>query len=162
MDYADELERTVIERRHALGRITAVDAARRPTPDAWSAKEIIGHLIDSAANNHQRFVRAQWQDDLVFPGYEQEGWVSSQGYQDADWFLLVDLWSLYNQHLAQVMRRIPDAVRLRLHTQHNLHVRAWTTVPESEPTTLDYFMRDYVRHLQHHLRQLDALGLPGS
>ena len=73
MDYSDDLSRTVSERRESLRRISDTSAARRATPSAWSAKEIIGHLIDSASNNHQRFVRAQWMDDLVFDGYEQVG-----------------------------------------------------------------------------------------
>ncbi len=160
MDYSENLRRTVTERREQLRRITDTDAARRPSADAWSAKEIIGHLIDSASNNHQRFVRARWQDDLVFPGYEQNGWVGAQRYQDADWDELVDLWALYNRHLARVMEAVPDDVRLRIHTKHNLHERAFTRVPADLPTTLDYFMRDYVAHLEHHLRQLDALQLP--
>lgn len=156
MDYAADLADTVTERNTQLRTIADAAAALRPRPDAWSAKEIIGHLIDSASNNHQRFVRAIWQDDLIFPGYEQEGWVASQGYQDSEWHELLDLWTLYNRHIARVMIRIPESVRLRVHTRHNLHERAWTTVPEDQPTTLDYFMRDYVRHLHHHLRQLDA------
>jgi hypothetical protein len=50
----------------------------RPAPGKWCPREVIGHLIDSASNNHQRFVRAQFQDDLVFSGYEQDAWVSVQ------------------------------------------------------------------------------------
>jgi hypothetical protein len=157
MDYADDLLRTVTVRNAQLRTITDAESAHRPSAGAWSAKEIIGHLIDSASNNHQRFVRAIWQDDLIFPGYEQEGWVTSQGYQETDWHELLDLWMLFNRHIARVMGRVPASVRLRVHTRHNLHLRAWTTVPEDQPTTLDYFMRDYVSHLHHHLRQLDAL-----
>lgn len=160
MDYSDDLTRAVTARRESLKSISDADAAKRPSANGWSAKEIIGHLIDSASNNHQRFVRAQWQDDLIFPGYEQEDWVSAQRYQDADWQELIDFWALYNRHLARVMEAMPDATRLRVHTRHNLHQRAWTIVPEGQPTTLDYFMRDYVGHLHHHLRQLDALQLP--
>ncbi|MBC7841850.1 MAG: DinB family protein [Gemmatimonadaceae bacterium] len=160
MDYSDELCATVTERRDSLRRISDDAAAMRPSPDAWSAKEIIGHLIDSASNNHQRFVRARWQDDLIFPGYEQDGWVAAQRYNDRDWLELVDFWALFNRHLAHVMDSVPDEVRLRPHTRHNLHERAWTVVPAGQPTTLDYFMRDYVGHLRHHLRQLDALNLP--
>ena len=160
MDYSDDLSRTVTDRRVSLRHISDANAARKPTPAVWSAKEIIGHLIDSASNNHQRFVRARWMDNLVFDGYEQDGWVSAQRYQDADWHELIDLWALYNRHLARVMENVPDAVRLRVHTRHNLDARAWTTVPADQPTTLDYFMRDYVAHLHHHLRQLDALALP--
>ena len=160
MDYSDDLSRTVTDRRVSLRHISDANAARKPTPAVWSAKEIIGHLIDSASNNHQRFVRARWMDNLVFDGYEQDGWVSAQRYQDADWHELIDLWALYNRHLARVMENVPDAVRLRVHTRHNLDARAWTTVPADQPTTLEYFMRDYVGHLPHHLRQLDAQALP--
>jgi hypothetical protein len=41
----------------------------------------------------------------------------------------------------------------RQRVRHNLHELAWQTVPASEPATLDYFMRDYVGHLKHHLAQ---------
>ena len=160
MDYSDDLTCTVTARRESLKGISDAHAAQKPSPTAWSAKEIIGHLIDSASNNHQRFVRARWMDDLVFAGYEQDGWVAAQRYQHTDWHELLDLWALYNRHLARVMEGVPDDVRLRVHTRHNLNERAFTTVPAGEPTTLDYFMRDYVAHLHHHLRQLDGLGLP--
>ena len=59
-----------------------IEAATRPAPGKWSRKEIIGHLIDSASNNHGRFVRAQLQDDLIFAGYDQEEWVRAQRYQE--------------------------------------------------------------------------------
>lgn len=156
-DVAD-LIGTVTEAANRLRRVTDADAARRPGPGKWSAKEIIGHLIDSAANNHQRFVRAQWQDDLVFTGYDQEAWVSSQRYQDAPWAELLTLWEAYNRHLARVMRAVPEAVRLRQHTRHNLDELAWQRVACGQPTSLDDFMRDYVDHLKHHVRQIDALG----
>jgi hypothetical protein len=87
------------------------ETARKPSPDRWSKKEILGHLIDSACNNHQRFVRAQLEGGLTFPGYEQEGWVRCQGYATADWSLLVDLWAAYNRHVAVVVARLPVASR---------------------------------------------------
>jgi hypothetical protein len=159
MDYVNELTATVTAAFTRLGRVEDADAARRPAPGKWSAKEVIGHLIDSACHNHQRFVRAAWQDDLMFAGYNQAAWVSAQEYQLAPWPGLLDLWAAYNFHLARVMRATPDAVRLRLHTRHNLHELAWRPVPPGEPASLEYFMRDYVGHLQHHLRQIDAMHL---
>ena len=127
---------------------------RRPASGKWSPREIIGHLVDSASNNHQRFVRAQFQTDLVFPGYDQDAWVAAQCYQTAPWADLVGLWRTFNLHIARVMEAVPESERLRLRFPHNLHELAWQTIPESEPTTLDYFMADYVGHLQHHLRQI--------
>ncbi len=127
---------------------------RRPAPGKWSPIEVIGHLIDSASNNHQRFVRAPGQNDLVFVGYAQDDWVDRQRYQDAPWQELVLLWQLYNRQLARVMAATPRAVRERVHDRHNLHRVAFRTVPEDSPTTLDYFMHDYVDHLEHHLAQV--------
>ena len=92
LDYAEDLRRTVIEAAASLSAVSPEDASKRPAPGKWSAKEIIGHLVDSAANNHQRFVRAQLQDDLVFAGYEQDAWVAAQRYGDAPWVELVVLW----------------------------------------------------------------------
>jgi hypothetical protein len=160
-DYIPDLEATVARVAPRLLEIDDASAARRPAPGAWSPKEIVGHLIDSAANNHQRFVRARWQPDLVFDGYDQNAWVTAQRYQDAPWPQLVSLWRDLNLHLARVMSGVPDDVRLREHTRHNLDRIAFRTVPAERAATLDYFMRDYVEHLHHHLRQIAAL-LPGS
>ena len=120
----------------------------------WSPKEIVGHLIDSATNNHQRFVRAQFTDDLIFPGYQQEQWVSVQRYSDRPWVQLVELWRQYNLHLVHVMSSIPLETRVKSRARHNLHQLAWQTVDENQPVTLEYFMRDYVGHLEHHLDQI--------
>lgn len=130
------------------------EAAKPPSPGKWSPKEVIGHLIDSASNNHQRFVRARFTDDLVFPGYEQEAWVAAQRYQSAPWADLVGLWRLLNLHLARVVEATPEAARHRVRTRHNLHQIAWKTIAQDQPATLEYFMRDYVGHLEHHLAQI--------
>ena len=135
----------------ALLALSDEESAARRAPGAWSPREVIGHLIDSAANNHGRFVRAQLQDDLVFPGYAQDAWVGAQGYQDASWPDLVALWRAYNLHLARVIERVPEEVRTREHRRHNLHEIAWRPEPADQPATLEYFMRDYVDHLEHHL-----------
>jgi hypothetical protein len=160
MDYADDLVTTVRDVVKRLEAVSDGDAARRPAPGQWCAKEIVGHLIDSASNNHQRFVRARWQEDLVFVGYDQDAWVEAEEYRAAPWLELLDLWVGYNLHLARVMRATPESVRLRSHTRHNLDQLAWKPVAPGEPATLDYFMRDYVDHLHHHVRQIEALRLP--
>ncbi len=153
-DFIDDFRRLVVQSAGALREITEADSARRPAPGKWSPREIVGHLFDSASNNHQRFVRALCQDDRVFAGYDQDAWVAAQRYQDAPWPALVELWRAYNLHLAHVMLATPEAARLRVHRRHNIHQIAWKTVPPGEPATLDYFMRDYVGHLRHHLAQL--------
>jgi hypothetical protein len=155
--YVTDLRDTVDHVAAELERVSERDAAMRPAPGRWSAKEVLGHLIDSASNNHQRFVRAQWQNDLVFSGYEQDDWVSAQRYQDAPWQDLITLWREYNRHLARVMDAVPETIRTRQHRRHNLNDVAWKAVPADEPATLDYFMEDYVGHLHHHVRQIRSL-----
>ncbi len=117
-------------------------------------REVLGHLIDSAANNHVRFVRAAIEDDMVFPGYAQNEWVEAQRYNDRDWDDLIDLWERYNRHIANVIRSIPPAAMKRERTRHNLDEIAWRTVPRGEPVTLEYFVDDYIAHLEHHLTQI--------
>ncbi len=130
------------------------------TEDHWSSKQIIiiGHLIDSAANNHARFVLAQLKDDLLFAGYEQDGWVRVQQYQKAPWPQLVELWRAYNLHLLHVMSCGPPEKLMNQCTQHSLQKIAFETVSESEPVTLQYLMKDYVVHLKHHLSQIFGEG----
>jgi DinB superfamily len=118
-------------------------AGSKPTPDVWSIKQILGHLIDSASNNHQRFVRAQLASELSFPGYEQNAWVNSQDYQTSPWRELVDLWVFYNHHLAHVIRRVPQAAA-------NVPCRIGT----NEAVTLGSLAHDYVAHVRHHLEQI--------
>src|ERR1700752_3577086 len=106
-DYIEDLRATVERTAAVLLTVNDDRAARRPAPGKWLAKEIVGHLVDSAANNHQRFVRAQLQDDLIFPGYAQDDLVAVQRYQDASWTDLVTLWRAYNQHIARVLQGTP-------------------------------------------------------
>jgi hypothetical protein len=138
--------------------LTPDQAAARPAPDKWSPKEIIGHLIDSASNNHGRFVRAQLQDDLIFDGYEQADWVRVQGYQERTWADLVRLWKALNDHLAHVMESAGTEALTRPRGRHNLDALAWQPLSDGQPATLEYFIRDYVGHMKHHLRQ--ALAAP--
>jgi hypothetical protein len=141
----------------ASTRLLEISEAESKVPsraEKWSPKQIIGHLIDSATNNHQRFVRAQFRDDLHFPGYRQEEWVQVQNYNEEPWSDLVQLWKHYNLHLAHVMSAVPSEKLSTLRSIHNLDEIAFETVPKSTPATLEFFMRDYVAHLHHHLRQI--------
>jgi hypothetical protein len=159
-DYVAELRQAVEKAVPLLLALSDEESAAPSAPSKWSSREVIGHLIDSAANNHQRFVRAQFQENLVFPGYAQEDWVRVQGYGDAPWQELLMLWQSYNLQLARVMAAVPPEIRLREHRKHNLHQIGWQIVAEDEPATLDYLMSDYVGHLKHHLRQIlgEAIG----
>lgn len=153
---ADRLRSIVKSAQKQLQGIDESAASSRPAEDKWSVKEVIGHLIDSACNNHGRFVRAQGRSDLLFDGYQQEHWVRSQRYQSAPWTGLVALWSAYNLHLAWVMEGIPESELLRPREPHSLDSIAWKIHHKDEPVTLDFLIRDYVDHLEHHLQQIEV------
>ena len=119
----------------------------RSTPDAWCAREVIGHLIDSACNNHRRFVLAQSGDLAHFDGYDQDAWIARQRYHAVPWRDLVALWTAYNRHLAHVIAITPPAV-----------LACTATSPDGmAPISLGFVMEDYVTHLRHHLGQLKSL-----
>lgn len=153
-EVASDLRRTIDEAAHQLDTIPAERAKRPVAPGKWSPQEIIGHLVDSASNNHGRFVRAQLTDDLAFPGYDQATWVSLQQYSATEWPELIALWRAFNAHIAHVVERIPADVASHPRSRHNLDEIAWKTVPREQPATLEYFVRDYVAHLKHHLAQI--------
>jgi hypothetical protein len=154
---AGELRRAIDDAAEELAQRDDGDTARRPAPGAWSAREILGHLIDSAAVNHARFVRAQLEPDLVSPTYDQDAWVARQGYHERPWASLFRLWREYNLHLVEVVARIPASELTRARARHNLDRIAWRPVPTEAPATLAYLIRDYVDHLRHHLEQVDRV-----
>ena len=127
-----------------LQQFSPATAAERPAPGKWSKKEILGHLVDSALNNHQRFIRAQ-QGPIEMPGYAQEFWVQAQAYQDADWEMLIHVWETINRNLARVMQLIPAEA-----------LQQTCRIGNNEPVTLEYLVTDYLVHMKHHLRQLQV------
>lgn len=117
----------------------------RPSEDAWSIKEITGHLIDSAANNHQRFVRLQLLEKLTFPDYGQDNihWVRIQNYQNRTWDELLGLWRHYNIQLAYIIRSVDPSCLINV----------WQLDAQNR-VTLYELMTDYLRHLEAHLDQI--------
>ena len=129
-------------------RLRAISASESTIPllsGGWSRKQVIAHLIDSASNNHQRFVRAALQTTLDFPGYDQDGNMRVQVPQEADWLLLVSLWAAYNRYLAHVIEHLPAS---KLDTP--------CRIGSGKPVTLDFLAKDYFTHLVHHLSQIGA------
>jgi DinB family protein len=139
---------TLLQRALELvpGRLSAISnehAATRSGESKWSPKEELGHLLDSACNNHQRIVRAVLQENPAMPGYEQRAWVEMHGYQQRDWQELIELWTALNRQLLAAARGVPAA--------------AWTrslTVATSQPVTLQFVFEDYLDHMFHHLEHI--------
>lgn len=115
---------------------------QKPAPGKWSKKEIIGHLVDSAANNHQRFVRVPTQED-PFIVYDPDDWVVYGYYQTEADHAVIQLWEYYNRHLLHIMKNIPPDMLQR----HCL-------VNGNQLVSLQWLMEDYVVHMEHHLQQV--------
>jgi hypothetical protein len=153
--FIDDFRDTVVSATARLQEIPEEISRRQPAPDDWAPIEILGHLIDSAANNHQRFVRAQFTDDLVFPGYDQDEWISSQKYREESWSNVIQLWSAYNLHLVHVASLIPEEVLTKSRSSHTLDQIAFKLeLVDNESATLEKLIRDYLVHLKHHLNQI--------
>lgn len=144
-DVASELTLLVDSAAERLRTLGAQAVRAKAEPTQWSIQEIVGHLVDSASNNHQRFVRAQETEVLSFPKYEQDHWVRAQAYFRTEWPELVELWRLYNRHLAHVIAHLPE-------DQLTVECR----IGSSGPVALGDLIEDYEVHLKHHLQQIEA------
>lgn len=151
---SSQLRRLVEGSRPLLRAAVANPVAKAPLPGKWTQLELLGHLVDSASNNHQRIVRALAHGEVDFPGYQQEEHVRVQRYAGANADEVIALWSAYNLHLAWVVQGIP------------VDLHGIRCMIDGSTMTLQELVSDYVAHLEHHLRQLlgsEALvwsGLP--
>jgi hypothetical protein len=142
-ELSEKLRSLVEETEPRLHQISEVESLHSVSSGGWSRKQVLGHLIDSASNNHQRFVRALLQPSLDFPGYDQNGNVRVQAIQEAEWSLLVSLWAAYNRYLAHLIAHMPAS---KLDTPIRVGAR--------EPVTLAFLVSEYLTHLCHHLHQI--------
>jgi hypothetical protein len=140
---ASDLGRTVAQAKPLLLKLDNADTSTRPAEGKWAKKEILGHLLDSASNNHQRFVRAALQGGLTFPGYDQNALVDLQKFTEIDWIFLVDFWASYNRFLAHVIGHLPEEAS-----------GITCNIGNNPPATLGWIAEDYVAHLKHHLNQI--------
>lgn len=139
-----------IERLHYLlehipQRLRAIDEeefCRKESPGKWSKKEILGHLTDSATNNHHRFIRACYEHNPLIV-YEQDEWNRLSFHQTMSSSHVVNFWELYNRHLLHILVFMEEK---------NLSRTCLTN--GTEPKTVEWLVNDYVRHLEHHLKQI--------
>jgi hypothetical protein len=111
--------------------------------DKWSLAEIVGHLIDSASNNHQRFVRLQFGDLLDFPKYDGEAWIKAQNYNDMDWDTLIALWYNYNCLILHIIENIDKPML------NNVWANDETAI------TLEELIDSFYKHLETHIKHFN-------
>jgi len=128
---------------HHLSSVSEHDSQLPVRDGGWSRKEVLGHLIDSALNNHQRFVRASLDGAYDGPSYQQQAWVAIHGYATMPWNVLLEHWRSHNELLCEVVDRIPED-----------RLEAPCRVGGSAPVTLRFLVQDYLTHLHHHVSQI--------
>lgn len=142
-DAAARLRKALADNEPRL-RALGEDASQRPrAAGKWSPRQVLGHLCDSAVNNYHRVVRAQQADELHFPGYQQEHWVATGGYERRPWADLIDLWLALNRQFAHALAAVPAT-------------REGTPcfIGNDAPVALAFLAGDYVDHLEKHLGQI--------
>lgn len=124
-----------------LREISEEEISVKPSPSKWSKKEVLGHLIDSATNNHQRFIRGQFELTPEIR-YDQNKWIEFSFYQEIESKQIINFWTVYNQQLVELIKRIPsDNLTKQIRVGENL-------------VTLEFLIVDYVAHLEHHLKRI--------
>jgi hypothetical protein len=143
MQALEQLRSLINEIPTRLNHLSRSQVELKPSPSKWSPKEELGHLLDSAANNHQRIVRTQLEDKPKMPGYDGNAWVELHGYQQRNWQQMIELWRALNQQLIAAAEAVPDP--------------AWSrtcTIADSQLLTLEFVFRDYIEHMMHHLTHI--------
>jgi hypothetical protein len=143
-ELSEKLRQTIDRELPYLRALTDEQSVIKPaSEESWSPRQELGHLIDSAVNNHVRFVRAATEPELHGPGYAQNAWVDIHAYHEMPWTTIIAFWYEYNSFLASLIQRIPAD---KLLTQ--------CYIGTSNPVPLGFVIGDYVLHMQHHLDHL--------
>lgn len=142
---AAQIRATISLVKPELLKIADQQASIKPAPQAWSKKEILGHLIDSASNNHQRFVRAAQNLAGEFPLYDQNRWVQVQHYNDMNWIDIVELFCQLNLHICRILDVLAEEC-----------LQNPCNIGKEKPVALELVITDYLRHLQHHLNSISG------
>ena len=145
LDPAQLSEQLAAVLRNAMPWLVTISEAEASVPEReekWSAKEVVGHLIDSAVNNLGRIVRLQIEAGQSLPGYEQMAWVKLQHYSEREWAQVLALWFALNEHLVWTIGHVERASLVN------------RGVVAGESVTLGFLIADYIAHMEHHLRAM--------
>ena len=138
-----ELKNRIDRELPELEALSEEAASIRPKAGGWSPKEELGHLIDSAVNNHARFVIGAIGPEMRGPGYAQDEWVRLHGYAETPWEKIVAWWYAQNEVLTEVIARIPEE-----------RLSSLCHIGNYPANSLQFVVEDYGVHLQHHVDHL--------
>ena len=138
------LHHLLITGRNYITATSEKTLAHKPTYDKWSKKEILGHLIDSAVHNLNRFTKIQFEEKpFVIHSYNQDALVKANMYQTADTKDMLELWWFLNLRILKIIDQ-----------QSERTLSYQIILPKGEARDLRFLIEDYVSHLEHHLDQM--------
>lgn len=140
---AKEIGETIEIFRNDFSELDERITSLRISQDKWTLKEIIGHLIDSASNNHQRFIRLQLSEVLEFPDYGGSEWLRIQKHQNMKFSELLSLFYYYNKLLINIILNMDEKC---LENKWNIN---WDE--NSTFITFEKLLNHYVNHMKSHL-----------
>ena len=122
------------------------DPNKREGKEGWSIKEVIGHLLDSLSNNHQRLARYKARGHLDFPAYDQEAFVRRCHYGSFEFHTLLSLWYTYNRLFLHIVANIPQP-----------ELDSTIRVGDRPAVTIGQLIQDYFAHMEIHERQISRI-----
>jgi len=148
-EVVNELNQLIDSLTLKFNRYSEEEFSAKPNPKKWSKKEVLGHLIDSALNNHRRFVCGQYESKPPHIVYDQDFWVAANNYQHTNKEEVIQLWALMNKRICTTLATIPT---------ENYSKECNTSKGAEQLHSLEWLAADYVKHLKHHVNQI----IPGS
>jgi hypothetical protein len=149
-----EYEKLILTTAELLAQISDKEAGFNESAKSWSRKEILGHLIDSANVNYNRFISSLKKNDLIYSTYPQDDWVQLQDYNNREWEELIELWTNLNVHIIKLIKRIPAKVLKKKRVNHNFDKICFEVVGPEKESSVEYLIKDYYCHLEHHIKQI--------
>jgi len=154
MKFIETLKDIIEEVYPVFKRMSSAQFSEKPSEEKWSPKEILGHLVDSAFNNHRRLILAESQDNLLFDGYDQDQWVKRNNYQNRSKSDILEMWRISNLHFGEAANSLSKEKLNAKTTVHSYF--GWSMIPfeEGKEESIKYLIADYVYHTEHHLIQI--------
>lgn len=120
------------------------DFDAKPSETRWSKKEILGHLVDSAINNLQRFTEIQYHEKpYQIRSYNQDELVKANAYQNKDTQELFRLLTALNRQIVYLVKNQTEST-----------LKYEVILPNQTKTDLKFIIEDYFDHFYHHLNQI--------